>query len=174
MIKISSLQDLKNYANDKRLYYILAPALAALWPLFAGLVALSNADSRWTKQNEIYTKGSDYITQILRIDPERLNKQKGSAEFSYPNVVNRVAGSVGVSPSGYRLQVKAVVKVKGGQESQDADVTLTAVDMVTFTKFLSAMQLEGAGIQCSSVSLQKQKGSADLWTAQMAFKYFRG
>ena len=67
-----------------------------------------------------------------------------------------------------------MMKLTGGQESRDADITLTKVDLATFAKFLSAMQLQGANVQCTSLKLTKQKGAADLWQATMKFKYFRG
>ena len=168
------MKDLQQLINNPRLYYVLIPVIVAIWPLWAGLVGTSKAKADWDKQLKINTNGSLLIASILELDGERILNKKPNTDFSYPATVHRVATSVGIPASNCNLKAKAVIKLKSGQESQDADVTVNQVDMATFARFLSTMQLEGANIQCTSISLTNQKGSSDLWSAQMSFKYFKG
>jgi hypothetical protein len=168
--------DIKKLIRDPKLYYILVPAVCALWPLWVGIFALPAAQTRWQQDTESYQKAEKVIEHIRKFDPDRFTTAQGQGKavsFSYPAAINQVAGSCGISATDVVLHgVTAVMKAKEGQQTQDADVTLKQVDVVKFSKFLSTMQLRWADLQCVSLKLTKQKGTPDLWKADMKFKYY--
>ncbi|OHB44273.1 MAG: hypothetical protein A2178_00465 [Planctomycetes bacterium GWC2_49_10] len=167
--------DVKQMARDPRLYYILIPCLAALWPLWVELVAMNSSQDKWEKTSKSYHDAQKIMLSIKDLDPERLkSKNANQAQFSYPTVVDSVVRSAGIPASEYKVQASPIIKVVAGQESQDADITLKQVDMATFAKFLTLMQFQGASLQCTSLKLTKQKGAADLWKAEMKFRYYKG
>ena len=153
-------KEIKKLLRDPRAYYILVPAILAVWPLWVGVFALPTAQTAWQTEKESYEQAEKVIIQIQRFDPDRFvaeqNRDK-SAVFSYPVAVEQVARSCQIPSAEYKLQSSAVMKSKEGQQTQDATVTLKQVDIVTFTKFLSTMQLRWADVQCVSLKLSKQK-----------------
>lgn len=167
--------DIKKLIREPKLYYIVVPAVCALWPLWVGVFALPAAQSRWQQDTESYQKAEKVIEQIRKFDPDRFTAAPGqgkAALFSYPAAVEQVAQVCGIPSTEYKLQSSAVMKAKEGQQTQDADVQLKQVDIAKFSKFLSIMQLRWADLQCVSLKLTKQKGAADLWKADMKFKYY--
>jgi hypothetical protein len=167
--------DIKKLTRDPKLYYLLVPIVCAIWPLWVGVVSLPAAQKTWAAEQEQYRQIEQVIEQIQKFDPDRFiaEKDKGkAAPFSYPVVIEQVAKTCNIPSTEYKLQVGAVVKAKGGQQVQDADVTLRQVDIATFAKFISTMQIRWADLQCVSLKLTKQKGAADLWKADIDFKYY--
>ena len=168
-------KEIKALIRDPKLYYILVPLVCALWPLWVGLVALPSAQKTWADEKDSYKQAEKVIADIYKLDPERFAgdpNQGKAAVFSYPAAVEQVARSCGVPSTEYKLQTSAVMKAKEGQQTQDAQVTLKQVNIATFSKFLSTMQLRWADVQCTSLKLTKQKGTADLWKADMTLKYY--
>jgi hypothetical protein len=167
--------DFNQLVRDPRLYYVLVPIVCAIWPMWVGLIALPAAQNTWQAENEAFAQAEKVIIQSHDLDPERFaaaqNRGKAAA-FSYPAAVEQVARSCGIPSAEYKLQSSAVVKSQGGQQVQDADITLKQVSVTTFAKFLSTMQLRWADLQCTSLKLTKQKGTADQWKADMKFKYY--
>jgi len=166
--------DIKEVVKNPKLYYILVPCLAALWPLWTGLISMSDSNAQWHRHTGAYLEAQKIMLSIKDLDPDRLAAKNMSQEqFSYPAVVDSVARSAGISSADYKLHASAIMKVTGGQESQDADITLKQVDLSRFAKFLTSMQMQGASLQCVSLKLTKQKGTADTWKADMKFRYYK-
>jgi hypothetical protein len=169
-------KEIKELIRDPRLYYILVPLVCALWPLWVGVMALPSAQKTWADEKDSYAQAEKIIAEICRLDPERFTaaqNQGKDAAFSYPAVINQVAGSCGIpAPDVILHGVSGVIKSKEGQQTQQAQVTLKQVSIATFAKFLSTMQLRWADLQCTSLKLTKQKGAPDLWKADMALKYY--
>jgi len=168
-------KEIKELIRDPKLYYILIPLVCAVWPLWVGLVSLPAAQKTWVDEKALYAEAETIIARIYKIDPERFTaaqNQGKAAVFSYPAAVEQVARSCGVPSTEYKLQSSAVMKAKEGQQTQDAQVTLKQVNITTFSKFLSTMQLRWADLQCTSLKLTKQKGALDLWKADMTLKYY--
>jgi hypothetical protein len=167
--------DIKKLIRDPKLYYIIVPVVCAIWPLWVGVFALPSAQTTWEQDKQSYERIEKVVEQIHRLDPERFaaaQDQGKVAAFSYPAAVEQVAKFCNIPSTEYKLQSSAVMKAKEGQQTQDADITLKQVDVATFAKFLSTMQLRWADLQCVSLKLTKQKGAADLWKADMKFKYY--
>jgi hypothetical protein len=167
--------DFKKLIRDPKLYYILVPLVCALWPIWVGLVSLPAAQKTWQGDMDLYAQAEKVIIQIHDLDPERFTaaqNQGKAAAFNYPTAVDQVARSCGIPAAEYKLQSSAVMKSQGGQQVQDADVTLKQVSITTFAKFLSTMQVRWADLQCTSLKLTKQKGTADTWKADMKFKFY--
>ena len=168
-------KEIKELIRDPKVYYILAPLVCALWPLWVGVVALPSAQKTWADEKASYADAEKIIADIYKIDPDRFTDAKNQGKavvFSYPAAVEQVARSCGVPSTEYKLQSSAVMKAKEGQRTQDAQVTLKQVSITTFSKFLSTMQLRWADLQCTSLKLAKQKGAPDLWKADMTLKYY--
>ncbi|MDO8302338.1 MAG: hypothetical protein Q7T18_03760 [Sedimentisphaerales bacterium] len=168
-------KEIKKLLKDPRAYYVLVPAVLAMWPLWVAVVALPAAQTAWQTEKDVYEQVEKAIAQIQQFDPGRFisePNQGKAAVFSYPGAVEQVARSCQIPASEYKLQSSAAVKSKEGQQTQDATVTLKQVDVVTFTKFLSTMQLRWADVQCVSLKLSKLKGAPDLWKVDMKFKYY--
>jgi hypothetical protein len=168
-------KEIKELIRDPKLYYILVPLVCALWPLWVGLVALPSAQKTWEDEKDSYTQAEKIIANIYKLDPERFAgdpNQGKAAVFSYPAAINQVAGSCGIPAPDVVLGVSGVMKAKEGQQTQDAHVTLKQVNIATFAKFLSTMQLRWADVQCTSLKLTKEKGAPDLWKADMTLKYY--
>jgi hypothetical protein len=167
--------DFKELIRDPKLYYICIPLVCVIWPIWVGLLSLPASQKAWQAETESYGQVEKVVTTIHTLDPERFtaSKDKGKAEtFSYPGAVEQVARSCGIPSTEYKLQSSAILKSQGGRQTQDADVTLKQVDIMTFSKFLSTMQLRWADLQCTSMKLTKQKGTADTWKADMKFKFY--
>ncbi len=165
---------MKEFYKNPALYYILAPALAALWPLLIWGVSLPAAEHSWQVEKSEYDKGQKIMTDILALDPDRLkfaDANSASAEFDYANAVDKTAALCGISSAGYTLS-SGVIITTAGQKSQSAKVSLKSVDITKFAKFLSSLQLRWANLQCSQVKLAKKKGLPDTWDVDLDFKYY--
>ena len=164
---------MKDIYKNPFLYYILVPAVIALWPLFIRTVRLPNAEQSWENEKAQYTKSQKVMAEILTIDPDRLEfvDSKDAAEFDYAIAVEKTAGLCKIAPSNYKLS-SGILITSGGQKSQNAKVVLKQVGIAKFAKFLSTIQLRWANLQCTKVKLTKKKGLADTWDADIEFKYY--
>ncbi len=165
---------MKEIYKNPTLYYILVPVVVALWPLLVWAIYLPQAKSSWENEKEQYNKAQKIIAEILTIDPDRLefaDAKMGDAEFDYASVVERVAGLCEISSTNYKLS-SGIIMTSKGQKSQSAKVGLKDVDIRKFAKFLSAIQLRWANLQCSQVKLTKKKGLPDKWDVDLDFKYY--
>src|SRR4030042_51625 len=97
---------MKDILKNPILYYILVPALVALWPLLVWGVYLPAAKRDWQTESKQYEKAQGIINEILVIDPDRLNfadTQNTAAEFDYASALDQIAGSCGIPPTDYKL-----------------------------------------------------------------------
>lgn len=165
---------MKDIYRNPILYYILAPAILALWPLLIWAVYLPEAENSWKNENDQYNDGQQIIEQILNVDPDRLqfaDSKTDAAEFDYAVAVERTANVYGIPPTSYRLST-GIITTSGGQKSQSANVVLKQVDIARFARFLSAIQLRWTNLQCSRVKLTRKKGLPDSWDVDLEFKYY--
>jgi len=165
---------MKDILKNPALYYILAPVLAALWPLLIWGVYMPSAGRNWEAEKSQYAQAQDIIKEILAIDPDRLkfaDSNNPSVEFDYAVAVDKTAGSCGIPPSSYTLN-SGIMITSAGQKSQSAKVGLKQVDVTKFAKFLSTVQLRWANLQCTQVKLTKKKGLPDTWDVDLDFKYY--
>ncbi len=165
---------MKEIYKNPTLYYILAPAVVALWPLLIWGVYLPSARRNWQVESSQYDKAQNVIKEILAIDPDRLNfadSQNTVAEFDYASAIEKTAASCGIPPTDYKLN-SGIIITSSGQKSQSAKVGLKQVDITKFAKFLSTLQLRWANLQCVQVKLTKKKGLPDSWDIDLEFKYY--
>jgi hypothetical protein len=165
---------MKDIFRNPVLYYVLAPAIAALWPLLIWGIYLPAAGRNWETEKSQYNQGQDIIKEILTIDPDRLkfaDANNPSAEFDYASAIDKTTGSCGIPPSSYTIN-SGIMVTTAGQKSQSAKVDLKGVDITKFTQFLSTVQLRWANLQCTQVKLTKRKGLPDTWDVGLDFKYY--
>ena len=165
---------MKDIYKNPILYYILVPAVIALWPLFIRAVRLPSAEQSWTKDKAQYIKAQKVMAEILAIDPDRLefvDSKTTAAEFDYAIAVEKVASLCKIPSTSYKLS-SGILITSGGQKSQNAKLALKRVGLTKFAKFLSAIQLRWANLQCTKVKLTRKKGLAETWNVDLEFKYY--
>lgn len=158
-------------------YYVVVPLLVGLWPCWLLIMGIPFAKSSLQTEIDEYVKAQKLINEILSdLDPQRLDyaktKKKGEA-FDFITAVDQVTGVCKISPTGYRLSSSPMRKVKGGQTSQDASMTIENIDIERFTKFLSVMHMRWSSLQCSNVLLSKIKGEKNAWKTEVRFIYYQ-
>ncbi len=165
---------MKEIYKNPIFYYVLTPVLVALWPLLVWGFYLPRAEKNWNIEKKQYADSQNTITEILNLDPERVefaNTKNAKAEFDYAGAVEKIASLCQIPTSSYKLSSGMIVTT-GGQKSQSAKVNLKQVDVVKFTRFISMIQLRWAKLQCSQVKLEKKKGLPDTWDIDLEFKYY--
>lgn len=165
---------MKDIYKNPFLYYIAIPVIVGLWPLLVWAVYLPNAKTNIKEQLDQYKIAEDIMLEILALDPERLeitDANEVGAEFTYFNAVRSVANICGLQPSEYDLSTD-VIGSSGEQTIQNAKVSLTQVNIVTFTRFFSMIQSLWANLQCESVRLRKKENVPDMWDVDITFKYY--
>ncbi len=165
---------MKQFYKNPALYYILAPAIVALWPLLIWGVYLPAAEHKWQVEKSQYNKGQEVIAEILALDPDRVkfaDSNSASVEFDYASAIEKTAGACRIAPTNYKLS-SGIIITSGGQKSQSAKVDLKGIDVAKFAKFLSTIQLRWANLQCTQVKLTKKKGLPDTWDVDLNFKYY--
>ena len=164
---------MKDIYKNPTFYYILVPAIVALWPLLVWAMYLPNAEQRLDTDINQYEKAQQRIASILTLDADRLDlaNAKTGAEFDYVNEVYKFAAQSGIPQANCKINSGIIIKT-GGQKSQSAKVTFKEVDIVKFARFLSAIQLRWANLRCTEVRLTKKKGMPDAWDVDLNFKYY--
>lgn len=155
-------------------YYILIPVLVSIWPLLIWFLYLPQTGKKWINDRAEYEQSRGIMAEILALDPDRLdfsNSTNNSDEFDYAAVVDKVANSCGISSRSYRISSKPI-RTKKDQKSQSATIVLEQIDITSFAKFLSTIQLRWANLHCEKVKLKKQEGFPDSWTIDISFKYY--
>lgn len=156
-------------------YYVAIPVLTALWSLLILAVYLPNVEENLEKEKNEYEKARKVMEEILTLDPDRLDSavaRAGAAKFDYATAVEEIANSCSISSANYNISSKPVRRTTSGQKTRSAMVVLKKVDVTKFSRFLSTIQLRWANLQCENVTLTRQKGLADLWKANLEFKYY--
>jgi hypothetical protein len=165
---------MKDIIRNPILYYILVPTVLVLWPLLVWAVYLPGAERSWEQEKNEYTKAQEIMVEILTLDPDRLafaDSNAVSADFSYANAVDRVATLCRIPTANYKLS-SGIIITSAGQKSQGAKLGLKDVDITTFAKFVSTIQLRWSKLQCTQVKLTKKKPLPDRWDVDMDFKYY--
>lgn len=165
---------MKDIYKNPLVYYVLIPVTVALWPLLVRGVYLPGAESSWQAERVQYTKAQEVMTEILSLDPDRLDfagLEKGDAEFDYASAVDRVANICQIPSADYKLSSGRITETKK-QKSQSAKINLKKVSIRKFASFFSTIQLHWGKLQCVRVKLTKKKDLADAWDVDMDFKYY--
>jgi len=165
---------MKDIFRNPIFYYILVPAVLALWPLLVWAVYLPRTQRSCQREVHEYNKAREIMMEILTIDPDRLTLADPNSiptEFSYANVIDRVATLCKIPVANYKL-TSGIIITSSNQKSQNAKVVLKEVDITTFAKFLSTLQLRWSKLQCTAVKLTKKKPLPDRWDIDMDFKYY--
>ena len=165
---------MKDIYKNPVLYYILAPCIAALWPLLVWAVYLPAAENDLKKGIAEYKEAQVTIESILELDPTRLENgdpNKAAEKFDYATAVSDIARRCKIPATNYTVSSKPV-RVSGGKKSQSAKVVLRDVSIASFADFLSKIQLRWADLECESVTLTQKKGLVDVWKVDLDFKYY--
>jgi hypothetical protein len=165
----------KDIIKNPFFYLTAIPVLAALWPLVVWSVYIPNADESFQKEKKSYNEAQKKMTEILEIDPDRLNfaDAVGSAKkFDYASAVEQITSICKIPSANYKLSSGVIIK-KDKQKSQNANIILKDINIEKFAEFLSAIQLRYPNLQCLQLKkLQKKKGAPDLWDVDLEFKYY--
>ena len=167
---------MKDIYRNPILYYILVPIVVGLWPLLAWAMYLPRAESDVQEQMAQYKKAEPIMTEILTLDPGRLDfadQNDTVAEFTYGGAVDWVASLCKIPPTSCDVSASTIMTANN-QKTQTAKVALTQIDIVRFAKFLSMIQFRWGNLQCERVKLTKKEGLAnnDLWEVDIEFKYY--
>jgi hypothetical protein len=165
---------MKDIYKNPILYYIAVPVFIGLWPLLVWAIYLPSAENNIKNQQDQYKQAEKIMTEILTLDPDRLefvDPNNTDVEFTYANAVREVALKCGIPPSKYELNSGMIISSRE-QKSQNAKVDLQQIDIVTFANFLSMIQFRWADLQCERVKLTKKKGVPDMWDVDIEFKYY--
>jgi hypothetical protein len=165
---------MKEFYKNPVFYYLLAPILAALWPLVIALVYLPNTRSITAAEAEQHQEANLYMEQILDFDPGRLDADSNKAEakeFDYATAVGQIASSIGISSTSYTIDSQQP-RVIGDIKTRTATVILQRVDITKFATFLSSIQRRWANLECESIDIDRQKGLVDAWKVTLKFKYY--
>jgi len=164
----------KEFYKNPFFYYIAVPVIAAGWVLLIWTVRLPHAQRRWDLSRDEYTKAQEIMTEILNIDPDRLDfagSKETNSEFDYAVAVEKTASLCRIPATGYKLSSGPMI-TSGGQRSQRAKMVLQQVDMTRFAEFLTTIQFRWASLQCTQLRLQHKKGLKDKWDVDLDFAYY--
>jgi len=157
-------------------YYVLAPVLIGLWPLWLLAMGLPGAKTGYENETAQYREAEQLIGQILNdLDPQRLDyaiAKKTKDEFDYTTAIDQVTKFCRIPASNYKLSSSPIRKTKG-EKSQDASMTIEKIDIEGFARFLSIMHTRWASLQCSNVTLAKIKGEKNAWKVDVRFIYYQ-
>jgi hypothetical protein len=165
---------MRDVYKNPTLYYVLVPVAMALWPLFVGGLSLPQAKQTLAEEMKEYGQAEKVIEEILTLDRDRLDfdgAKEGAAEFVYATEVDKVARLCDISSANYELNSKPKRTAKG-QVSQGCRVVLKQVDIATFARFLSTLQIRWTNLQCENITLTKRKDLPDAWKVDLNFKYY--
>jgi hypothetical protein len=164
----------KEFYKNPLFYYIAVPVIAVGWVLLIWTVRLPQAQRRWELSRDEYTRAQEIMTEILNIDPDRLDfagSKETDSEFDYAVVVEKTASLCRIPSTGYKLSSGPMI-TSGGQRSQRAKMVLQQVDMTRFAEFLTTIQFRWASLQCTQLKLKHKKGLKDKWDVDLDFAYY--
>jgi hypothetical protein len=165
----------KEFYKNPLFYYIAVPVIAAGWVLLTWTVRLPHAYRKWDLSRAEYDKVQAIITEILNVDPDRLDfagSKKSGTEFDYAVAVEKIASLCRIPSADYRLSSGPIIASTDGQKSQRAKIILQQVDIKRFSEFLTTIQFRWASLQCTELKLQQKKGLKDKWEADIDFAYY--
>ncbi len=162
---------MKDYFKNPNLYYIAVPIAVTAFVIFVIVFSLPAANRKWQKQQKDYERGRQLITNIVRLDPERLNykaRKDSSGEFDYSVAVEEITKLVKISNC--RFSGGKLVK-SGGKSIKRADITIDPVDIETLSRFISQILLRWPDLECDRLSIDKLPAGKDSWKATIKFVY---
>ena len=165
---------MKDIYKNPAFYYVVVPIAVALWPLVIGGIYLPAAERSLDDELSNLEKARSRVAEILTLDRDRLGSadpNRSTTEFKYNVAVHQAARMCNISPPNCQLSSRPPITSKG-QKSQSCHLILKEVDIATFAKFLSTIQLRWASLQCVNVTLAKIKGMPDKWQVTLDFKYY--
>ena len=165
---------MKDIFKNPVFYFVIAPIIISIWPILIIFVHGPASVKQKEQLADQYQKAQVVIGQILEIDGSRLDYKdgrKGKPDFDYAVAINDAAQECSIKSSQYELSAKPIRK-SAGQKTQDCRVVLEGVGIEDFAKFLSALQVRWAGLQCANLTLTKQKDAADSWKVDLDFTYY--
>ncbi|MHC4498125.1 MAG: hypothetical protein ACYS21_03320 [Planctomycetota bacterium] len=165
---------MKDIYKNPTLYYILVPVIVGLWPLLVWAVYLPKAEQAWEDDQKLYLEAQKTITEILELDDDRLDfrgADTATVEFDYTTDVDKVASLCKIPSANYELSSKPP-RTSKGKKTQSCHVVLKEVNIASFARFLSTIQLRWADLECEKVTLKKKDGPPDAWKVDLDFKYY--
>lgn len=166
---------MKDIYKNPILYYIVVPIIIALWPLLVWAIYLPAAQKDIEEQITQYKRAKPIMTEILNLDPDRVefvDSNDTATEFTFGGAVDRVANLCRIPPGKCKLSSGMIIDTRKKGKSQTAVVDLKQVDIATFAKFLSMIQMRWANLQCERLELTKKEGPPDVWDVTIRFKYY--
>jgi hypothetical protein len=166
---------IKEFYKNPLFYYVAVPVVAVGWVLLTWTVRLPHAQHRWDLSRAEYDKVQAIITEILNVDPDRLDfagSKKSGTEFDYAVAVEKIASLCRIPSADYKLSSGPIITSTDGQKSQRAKIVLQQVDIKRFADFLTTIQFRWVGLQCTQLKLQQKKGLKDKWEVDLDFAYY--
>jgi len=166
---------MKDIYKNPILYCIVVPIIVALWPLLVWAIYLPAAQKDVEEQITQYKRAEPIMMEILALDPDRVefvDSNDTATEFTFGGAVDRIANLCRIPPSKCKLSSGMIINTPKKGKSQTAVVDLKQVDIATFAKFLSMIQLRWTNLQCERVELNKKEGQPDVWDVTIKFKYY--
>lgn len=166
---------MKDIYKNPLFYYVLVPAVLALWPLLVWGVYIPQTEKRWENAKDNYEEAKQHIDNILNIDKERIEYSGGETvkeEFDYVVAIDKIARKCGIPASKYTISSKPARRSSDGQKTQSAMVSLDGVGIKTLSEFLSTITLRWANLQCERIKISKQRGLDDIWDVDMDLQYY--
>ncbi|MBA7689117.1 hypothetical protein ES703_97612 [subsurface metagenome] len=164
----------KEFYKNPLFYYVAVPVITAGWMLLVWTVRLPQAQRRWDMSRAEYTKAQEIMTEILNINPDRLDyigSRETDSEFDYAIAVEKIASLCRIPSVDYKLSSGPTI-TSGGQRSQRAKMVLRQVDITRFADFLTTIQFRWAGLRCTQLKLTHKKGLKDKWDVDLDFAYY--
>jgi hypothetical protein len=166
------MKDIKQFIKNPLFYYVLVPAMVALWPVILWGIYLPAVRIGLNEDISQYEKAMQIFEDLRNLDPDRLNESKeknAKVDFDYATAVQQTAAFCSIASPRFS---SGTIVTSQGQKSQSAAVSLKDVDVTKAMRFLSTIQLRWSSLQCTQVTLKKKKGLPDSWDVDFAFKYF--
>ena len=117
---------MKDIHKNPLFYYAILPFVITLWPLLVWTVYLPNAQQDWSKQLSNYEKAKIIMTNILKLDPDRIdfaNSKNSTDEFDYAVSVDKIASTCKIPSTSYNISSRPI-RTSGGKKSQSAMISL--------------------------------------------------
>ncbi len=166
---------MKDLLKNPLLYYILIPVVVGCWPLLLHTKYLPKTEKEIDQWKEYLKTGREKMLEILELDPQRLEyvaeRQKGET-FSFAGAVDKVARLCGITSANYSHSTGKIVETSKGEKSQTANISLKNVDIKQCAKFVSTLQHQWPGLQCTHIRLNKMPEDKDKWDVKLDLKYF--
>ncbi len=166
---------MRNIYRNPMFYYIAVPLLISIWPLSIWLVYLPRAEARLESDKKAYDESRKVMDRILTLDSTRIELTQSNAaedKFDYGTAVEMAAAKCSILPTNCKMNVRPP-RAARDQKTQNAQVMLEGVDIASFAKFVTSLQVTWRSLQCDKIDLTKKKGAvANQWDIDVSLKYY--